>query len=100
MTLRKETITVQHGYDAGECLGAAKPPLISSSTFVYPSAAAAKELHEAFFDGKEGPRGFIYGRLGHPNLEMAERRLAALDGAEEAAIFASGMAAASAALFA
>ena len=36
---------------------------------------------------------FIYSRLNHPNLAMVERRLAALDRAEDAAVFASGMAA-------
>ncbi len=38
-------------------------------------------------------KGHIYGRLGHPGLDIVEARLAALDGGEDAACFASGMAA-------
>jgi methionine-gamma-lyase len=92
--LHPETLTVGHGYDPASARGAAKPPAYLTSTFVYPSAAAAKALHEAFFDGTDnGSEGYIYGRLGHPNLDMVEARLAALDGAEDAAAFATGMAA-------
>lgn len=95
--LHPETLTVGFGYDPASVGGAAKPPAFMSSTFTYPSAAVAKELHEAFFDAKETTlTGHIYGRLGHPNLDMLEARLAILDGADEAACFASGMAAASA----
>lgn len=92
-SLRPETVTVGWGYDPHSAGGAAKPPAFMSSTFVYPSAAAAKALHEAFFEGADnGATGYIYGRLGHPNLDIVEARLAALDRAEDAAIFASGMA--------
>jgi cystathionine gamma-synthase/methionine-gamma-lyase len=97
--LHPETLTVGHGYDPASARGAAKPPAYLTSTFVYPSAAAAKALHETFFDGTEnGSEGYIYGRLGHPNLDMVEARLAALDGAADAAAFATGMAAITAVL--
>lgn len=98
-TLRPETLTIGYGYDPATALGSAKPPLYATSTFVYESAAHAKDVHRAFFDGKtscpDGRGGFIYARLDHPNLAMIERRLAALDHAEAAAVFASGMAAVS-----
>ncbi|MFM2236153.1 MAG: hypothetical protein RL209_187, partial [Pseudomonadota bacterium] len=32
-------------------MGAAKPPIFMTSTFVYPSAQHAKYVHEAYFDG-------------------------------------------------
>lgn len=97
--LHPDTLTVSHGYDPREAGGAAKPPAYLTSTFVYASAAEAKSLHEAFFDGAEtGAKGHIYGRLGHPGLDIVEARLAALDGGEDAACFASGMAAISAIL--
>lgn len=97
--VRRETLTVAYGYDPATANGAAKPPAYLTSTFVYPSAQAAKDLHVAFFDGVDnGAGGHIYGRLGHPNLDMVEARLAALDGAEAAAAFASGMAAITAVL--
>jgi methionine-gamma-lyase len=98
--LHPETITVGLGYDPAAGGGAAKPPLYLTSTFVYESAQHAKEVHRVFFDGarpgETPPEGYIYARLGNPNMEMVERKLAALDQAEEAAGFASGMAAANA----
>jgi cystathionine gamma-synthase/methionine-gamma-lyase len=100
--LHPATLAVGHGYDPASAWGAAKPPIVLTSTFVYPSAQAAKDFHRAFFDGAtEGenggpiPDGFIYARLGHPNLTMVEARMAALDQAEDTAGFNSGMAAVS-----
>ena len=98
--LHPDTLAVGHGYDPAQAWGAAKPPIVLTSTFVYPSAQAAKDFHRAFFDGAtEGehggdiPDGYIYSRLGHPNLDMVETRMAALDRAEDCAGFNSGMAA-------
>ena len=55
-------------------------------------AAAAR----AYFDG-DGPEAggalHIYSRLGHPGLDILEARLAAIDGAEAALAYCSGMAA-------
>jgi methionine-gamma-lyase len=100
--LRPETLTVGYGYDPESALGAAKPPIYLTSTFVYRSAQHAKDTHRVFFDGPaegETPApAHIYSRLGHPNLDMVEKRLAALDQAEASAGFASGLAAASAIL--
>jgi cystathionine gamma-synthase/methionine-gamma-lyase len=99
-TLHPDTLAVGHGYDPAQAWGAAKPPIVLTSTFVYPSAQAAKDFHRAFFDGatvgEHGgpiPDGFIYSRLGHPNLDMVEARVAALDRAPATAGFNSGMAA-------
>ena len=98
--LHPDTLAVGHGYDPAQAWGAAKPPIVLSSTFVYPSAQAAKDFHRAFFDGagdgaaaNDAPDGYIYARLGHPNLTMVEARMAALDRAEACAGFNSGMAA-------
>lgn len=94
-----ETLAVRAGYDPGDALNSAKPPIFMTSTFAYASARQAKEIHEAYFDGtgpEAGRANHIYSRLGHPNLDMVEARLAALDGAEGAAVFNSGMAAHSA----
>lgn len=90
-----ETLAVRAGYDPADGLNAAKPPIFMTSTFAYASARQAKDIHEAYFDGtgpEVGRPGHIYSRLGHPNLDMVEARLAALDGAEAAAVFNSGMA--------
>lgn len=92
--LRPETLAVGFGYDPADAFGSIKPPLVLTSTFVYPSAQAAFDFHRDFFAGKAAD-GYIYARLGHPNLAMVEARMAALDGAEDCAGFNSGMAAAS-----
>ena len=90
-------MTISVGYDPATASGAAKPPIYLSSTFVYPSAQFAKDTHANFFEGVPMPGGetpsLIYARLSHPNLDMVEKRLAAIDHAEASAVFASGMAA-------
>jgi methionine-gamma-lyase len=70
--------------------GASAPNLAMSSTFVLaePAGFSAHDLAE------ESP--FIYGRWGNPTVQMLERKLAALEGTEAAACFASGMGAAAA----
>ena len=96
--LHPDTLAVGFGYDPADAFGAVKPPIVLSSTFAYPSALAAKDAHRAYFDGPTPERDapFIYARLDHPNLALLQKRLAALDGAEDAAAFSSGMAAISA----
>lgn len=94
--LRPETLAVAFGYDPRTASGSAKPPIYMTSTFVYPSAQHAKHVHEAFFDGTgplAGAAQHIYSRLGHPGLDILEARLAAIDGAEAAVAYSSGMAA-------
>jgi methionine-gamma-lyase len=94
--LRPETLAVAFGYDPEMGMGSVKPPIFMTSTFVYPSAQHAKNVHEAYFDGTGpllGETNHIYSRLGHPGLDFLEKRLAAIDGAEEAVAYCSGMAA-------
>jgi methionine-gamma-lyase len=93
---RPETLAVAYGYDPQMGMGSVKPPIFMTSTFVYPSAQHAKDVHEAYFDGSGplvGQTHHIYSRLGHPGLDFLEKRLAAIDGAQEAVAFCSGMAA-------
>ena len=63
-----------------------------SSGFVYDDAAAA----EARFAGEQP--GFMYSRYANPTVEMFEKRMALLEGAEACHATASGMAAVFAAL--
>jgi methionine-gamma-lyase len=94
--VRPETLAVSFGYDPSQGMGAAKPPIFMTSTFVYPSAQHAKDVHEAFFLGTGpavGESNHIYARLGHPGLDFLEARLAAIDGGEAAVAYSSGMAA-------
>ncbi|MBX3583609.1 MAG: O-succinylhomoserine sulfhydrylase [Rhizobiaceae bacterium] len=60
--------------------------------YVYETAEAA----EARFKGEEP--GFIYSRYANPTVDMFEKRMCALEGAEDARATASGMAAVSAAV--
>ncbi len=96
--MHRNTHTVTAGYDARAHHNSVKPPLYATSTFSYPSAQHAKDVHEAYFratppDHTPAEPNYIYARLDHPNLTMLQARLAALDGAEDAACFNCGMAA-------
>jgi cystathionine gamma-synthase len=63
-------------------------PIVSAATYVFENTAALRDYFEGRSDREE------YGRYGNPTVRTAERKLAALEGAPEAAMFASGMAAA------
>ena len=95
-TFHPETLAITHGWDPEDALRSAKPPVFMTATFTYPSAQTAKDVHRAYFDG-DGPEAggalHIYSRLGHPGLDILEARLAAIDGAEAALAYCSGMAA-------
>ena len=64
------------------------PPLVLSSTFTFAKTADLV----AYMEGR-ATRGEEYGRYGNPTRQAAEAKLAALEGAEAACLFASGMAA-------
>lgn len=75
-------------------LGAVTPPIFQTSLFVHPNFESfATGYHHA--DCPEGP--YTYSRVGNPNLNIVEKKVAALEGAEACKLFASGMAAISAA---
>ena len=63
------------------------PPLYMDIAPVQPDI---ETVAKRFVKAEEG---FTYGRKGHPNARILERRLALLEGAEDALVFASGMAA-------
>lgn len=69
-------------------------PIVLSSAFAFASAEEA----EGAFRGEND--AYIYGRWGNPNVDLLERKIAALEGAEDAAVGGSGMAAISGALLA
>ncbi len=66
--------------------------LFLTQGFLYDSAEAA----EARFNGEDP--GFIYSRYANPTTDMFEKRMCALEGAEDARATASGMAAVAAAI--
>ena len=69
-------------------------PIVQTSTFVFRNTEEIRQLA----DGVAGR--YEYGRYGHPTQFAAEAKLAALEGAEDAVLFSSGMSAITTALFA
>jgi methionine-gamma-lyase len=92
-----ETLALGFGYDPQLSEGAVKPPVFLTSTFEFASAREGKRYFELAYGlrqrGGDEREGLIYSRINNPNLQMFEERLAAWDHSEQAATFASGMAA-------
>jgi cystathionine beta-lyase/cystathionine gamma-synthase len=75
---RPDTLVVHAGSEADPATGAVGTPIFQSSTFLYPS----------------GNRELRYTRYGNnPSQTAVHRKLAALEGAEDGLVLASGMAA-------
>jgi methionine-gamma-lyase len=95
--LRPESLMMSYGYRPDLSEGSIKCPLFLTSTFVFASAEEGKAFFElAYGLRKSNPGeevGLIYSRVNNPDLQILEERLTLWDGAEEAAVFASGMAA-------
>lgn len=70
--------------------GAVAPPIFQTSLF------EAESLRERYDHG--GSQRYHYSRVGNPTLELAEKKLAVLEGTERALCFASGMGAISSAI--
>lgn len=92
-TLGFSTRAIHLGYDPRENHGALAPPLHLTSTFAFDTVEAGAEI----FAG-ERP-GHLYSRISNPTLDLLERRIAALEGAEAGLALASGMGAITAALW-
>jgi methionine-gamma-lyase len=94
---------MSYGYEPKLSEGAVKVPIFQTSTFVFNTAEEGK----AFFELAYGLRkcrpdeepGLIYSRINNPDLEVLEDRLTLWNDAEEALVFASGMAAIATTLF-
>jgi len=87
-----QTRAVHAGEFPDPLTGASAPNLVMSTTFV----VAPDTGFSAEGIGQDDP--FIYTRWGNPTIRQLEEKLAALEGAETAIAFSSGMAAASALL--
>ena len=74
--LHPETLMMSHGYDPFLSEGAVKPPVFLTSTFAFRNAEDGAAFFSALRekDAKQG--GLIYSRFNHPNLQIAEERLA------------------------
>ena len=69
-------------------------PIFETTTFIFESADAVRKYNEG------GSGQFLYSRYENPTVVSAEAKIAAVDGAERALLFGSGMAASSTLLMA
>jgi cystathionine gamma-synthase len=74
--------------------GSITTPIVQTSTFIFRNIDEIKQLAQGVKDR------FEYGRYGHPTQMAAERKLAALENAEDAVLFSTGMSAITTTLFA
>ena len=83
----KPQTALVHGGTQRSQFGETSEAIYLTQGFVYETSEAA----EARFKGEEP--GFIYSRYANPTVDMFEKRMCALEGAEDARSTASGMAA-------
>ncbi len=88
----KPQTTLVHAGTLRSGFGETSEAMYLTQGYVYETAEAA----EARFKGDEP--GFIYSRYANPTVDMFEKRMCALEGAEDARATASGMAAVTAAI--
>src|SRR5262245_13106435 len=77
--MRPDTLAIHFAQDPDPATGALATPIHATSTFVQDEPGVHK--------------GFDYGRTNNPTRATLERVLAALEGVEHCAVFASGLAA-------
>jgi O-succinylhomoserine sulfhydrylase len=88
----KPQTTLIHSGTLRSQFGEMSESIFLTQGYVYDTAEAA----EARFKGEDP--GFIYSRYANPTVDMFEKRMCALEGAEDARATASGMAAVAAAI--
>jgi cystathionine gamma-synthase len=94
MLTRASSRSVHGGDRRTKPESAVTEPIVCAATYTFASAAEIADHFEGRVTREE------YGRYGNPTVRAAERKIAALDGAEDAVLFASGMAAVSTCLLA
>ena len=83
-----ETVAVHAGEFVDPATRASSPNLVMSVTFA-PEAVTGFSARD-----EQGYEGFVYGRVSSPTVAQLQAKLAALEGAEAAMCYASGVAAA------
>lgn len=84
---RTGTTVVHAGEEKARVFGSVGTPVIQSSTFAFKNNADL----ESYLAGDDSR--YLYSRWSNPTVAVAESKLAALEGAERALAFSSGMAA-------
>jgi len=102
--LRPPTAILTRGFDPSLSLGSARPAVFRSSTYVFSSPEAAERAFSVAAGRSRAAEGenidLIYARINHPNAQILEDQVVPLEsGATTAAVFNSGMAAITTALF-
>jgi cystathionine beta-lyase/cystathionine gamma-synthase len=103
--LHPETDVLTRGFDPALSVGSARPAVFRSSTYVFSSPEAAERAFDLMGGRAQRTAGenvdLVYSRFNHPNAEILENQILALEpGATAAAAFNSGMAAIMTALLA
>jgi cystathionine gamma-synthase len=88
------TPAVHGGEPAHYAHDALTAPIVQTATYTFANTAELVEYMEGKKEREE------YGRYGNPTARLFEERVAALEGAEDAVSFSSGMAAVTSAIFA
>jgi len=88
------TLAVHGAEPRKKAFDAVTTPIVASATYAFENSEEIARYFMGDLDREE------YGRYGNPTVRAAEGKLAALEGAEDSALFGSGMAAVTTALFA
>jgi len=91
------TDAVHAGDDKRKPYDSIPTPIVQTATYAFADTAEIEAYTRGLHPNEE--RG-EYGRYGNPTVRALEKRLAALDGTEDAVVFSSGMAAVTTTLFA
>lgn len=81
------TVAVHAGESRQKAVNAITDPIVCAATYTFADTRAVIDFIEQKQDREE------YGRYGNPGEKVVERKLAALEGGEEALLYSSGMAA-------
>jgi cystathionine beta-lyase/cystathionine gamma-synthase len=82
------TELIHRGEDAPVRADSVNVPIYETTTFLFENADEVRRYQEGTVDK------YLYSRYANPTIVVTEQKIAALDGAEAALVFASGMAAA------
>lgn len=98
--MKRDTLAVRAGREQFEAMGVHAPPIDLSTTYPFHDLDQATASYDAQAAGGDPAGSPIYARLHNPTVARFEEALAALEGAEAAVAFGSGMAATTAVILA
>ncbi|GAB5490162.1 MAG: PLP-dependent aspartate aminotransferase family protein [Phototrophicaceae bacterium] len=85
--------SVHAGTDRKKALNSLTTPIVQSATYTFEDTADLVSFLEAKTWGNGEKNRDEYGRYGNPSISAVEKRLAALEGGDDAVLYSSGMAA-------